>query len=99
MWNDTSQLFLDPSFLLPQHHRSKDMSYGTLRITHPSQWRFKAEVITEVYDWCFEFEAHHPTWGRVALSGNEMTACSRAAFEAFWALYGDHMSMMDYTDI
>lgn len=58
---------------------------GTHSRTHDDGWTITGEIHEDYYVWVNDFEATHPTLGRVW--GNfegEVKATSKAAFDHFW---------------
>lgn len=71
---------------------------GEFSRTHESGWTIKGEVREDYYYWVNDFEASHPTFGRVY--GNfesEVHADSEEAFSNFWANH--EPQAWDYWDI
>ena len=66
--------------------------------THDSGWTISGFISEDWYYWVKNFEAEHPTFGRV--HGNfedTVVAETQAAFEAFYASHPPHV--WDYADI
>lgn len=71
---------------------------GTHTRTHPDGWTITGEIHEDYYTWVNEFEATHPTFGKVW--GNfesEVFADSEEGFADFYAKHPPHE--WDYQDI
>lgn len=66
--------------------------------THPDGWTITAKVHEDYYEWINDFEATHPTFGRVW--GNFESEVHADSEEAFADFYAKHTpSAWDYWDI
>lgn len=65
--------------------------------THPDGWTITGEIYNDWYSWVIEFQATHPTYGRVWRTGDTIYADSEAGFKAF--TQNHPFSQFDYGDI
>lgn len=78
--------------------------YGALTLNpeeigeHPDGWIISGEVHEDYYEWVNEFEAHHPTYGKVW--GNFEEEVYAESEEGFQHFYKNHTPVAwDYGDI
>jgi hypothetical protein len=75
-----------------------DSETGTSTRTHADGWTVWGRVHEDYYEWVNEFEAHHPSFGRVwGDFESEVFADSEAAYDAFFKHHAP--TQWDYHDI
>lgn len=66
--------------------------------THPDGWTISGQIHEDYYVWVNDFEASHPTFGRIEGNFENMVfACSEEAFQDFYAKHKPEA--WDYMDI
>lgn len=95
-----SKVFSSEAYTLhPEEVRGGfDSETGLYTRTHADGWTISGHVSEDYYEWVNEFEAHHPSFGRVwGDFESEVFADSEEGYAAFFEQHTPHQ--WDYWDI